>query len=517
MAKFKSIFAKLIAKFVSIIFLSFIIISSSLFLTNEPISATTYDPPMIIVSQNGTGDYRSIQAAIDNASKGDSIIVKPGEYYENITINKSINLIGSGVENTYIIGYQTGAVLTINSNWTNISKLTVSGYYSYSLLFIRGNHNTISDSLFYGSVIGIDLKDAHYNLIDNCTCLYNSGAGIYLGGSSWNTITETDCLNCTYGNGIYLFYGYRNTFQNGTSSGNADDGLYAYWLSDFNIIENYKFNNNSGSGVQLFDSDYFTIRNSESLNNGVNGFIISSTGNIIENCISNSNSGDGFYLYHSDASTISNSSSCLNQRRGFYVKYSSENIIKNNMIVSNDELGINLGLNSKTNKVYSNDLINNNKGIIQASDSGSNNNWHVSDAGNFWWDYSYFYPSASHDGKVWNRSYEISTGNEATDNHPLIKPINSYGTIDQIFPGILNDFDSDGIFDLIDKFPLNNSEWLDTDDDGTGDNTDLDDDNDGLSDHEEIIKGTDPKLNDTDSDNFLDNIDEFPNDGDKWT
>jgi len=49
--------------------------------------------------------------------------------------------------------------------------------------------------------------------------------------------------------------------------------------------------------------------------------------------------------------------------------------------------------------------------------------------------------------------------------------------------GILdNDDDDDGYIDSIDDFPLDPKEWLDTDEDGTGDNTDDDDDDDGYDD-----------------------------------
>ena len=44
------------------------------------------------------------------------------------------------------------------------------------------------------------------------------------------------------------------------------------------------------------------------------------------------------------------------------------------------------------------------------------------------------------------------------------------------------DDDNDGVNDIFDPFPLDGSEWQDTDGDGIGDNTDTDDDNDGFID-----------------------------------
>jgi len=66
------------------------------------------------------------------------------------------------------------------------------------------------------------------------------------------------------------------------------------------------------------------------------------------------------------------------------------------------------------------------------------------------------------------------------------------------------DSDSDGYIDILDEFPQNPSEWSDFDKDGVGDNQDLDDDNDGLSDLLEAQYGTDPHNNDTDGDGITD-------------
>lgn len=66
------------------------------------------------------------------------------------------------------------------------------------------------------------------------------------------------------------------------------------------------------------------------------------------------------------------------------------------------------------------------------------------------------------------------------------------------------DSDSDGYIDLLDAFPNNSSEWLDSDGDGLGNNIDTDDDNDGLADVDEIELGTDPLSSDSDGDGISD-------------
>jgi hypothetical protein len=54
------------------------------------------------------------------------------------------------------------------------------------------------------------------------------------------------------------------------------------------------------------------------------------------------------------------------------------------------------------------------------------------------------------------------------------------------------DNDGDNVLDYLDAFPLDNSESIDSDNDGIGNNADTDDDNDGYTDTEETAAGTDP-------------------------
>ncbi len=62
------------------------------------------------------------------------------------------------------------------------------------------------------------------------------------------------------------------------------------------------------------------------------------------------------------------------------------------------------------------------------------------------------------------------------------------------------DSDGDRVPDTIDAFVSDPNEWIDTDDDGVGNNTDPDDDNDGISDELELINLFDPWSYDTDPD-----------------
>ena len=103
-------------------------------------------------------------------------------------------------------------------------------------------------------------------------------------------------------------------------------------------------------------------------------------------------------------------------------------------------------------------------------------------------------------------------------------PLDSTESVDTDSDGIGNntdlDDDNDGVSDMLDVFPLDGTEWVDTDVDGIGNNEDTDDDNDGIPDTQEIEDGTDPldaNSLDTDRDGIIDSLDLFPLDSTEWS
>jgi hypothetical protein len=126
-------------------------------------------------------------------------------------------------------------------------------------------------------------------------------------------------------------------------------------------------------------------------------------------------------------------------------------------------------------------------------------------------DFNYFIPT---DFSVGNRDFD----NDSVWNVLDAFPLDDSEWDDTDFDGIGNnqdsDDDGDGFEDSSDVFPLNSSEWADLDGDGIGDNSDPDDDNDGHSDITDSFPFDSSEWTDFDEDGIGDNGDpDDDNDG----
>ena len=289
-----------------------------------------------------TKHVKTIQEGIDAASIGNTVYVYSGTYYENIVVNKTINLIGESRENTVIDGTGFGDVVQLTACSVNISEFTIQN---------SGN-----------------LEPGEYN------------AGLEV-RSCFNTIS-------------------RNNISN-----NNDVGIYFLFdqVTDSNIISNNIVSSNSRFGVYLLDSSYCIINGNYIINN-FHGVLVGSgtvpeicrynwddphSNNISGNVIMNKD-GCGIIVSHSYENNIFENDITSNKMgicvEGYYYGSCNNSIYQNNLI--NNEKGIHLyGLcgGACNNKIYQNNFINNK---ISSFFGGCNNKWNQN-----YWDRPRFFPT----------------------------------------------------------------------------------------------------------------------------
>ena len=117
----------------------------------------------LYVGGHGPGNYTKIHDAIDNASKGDTVYVYSGTYYENIVIEtEGLTLTGENKYNTTICSKNTAE----NTTKINALNVTIQGFtienatgsntlWDTSGVFICSSNAVIKDNLICDNRLGL--------------------------------------------------------------------------------------------------------------------------------------------------------------------------------------------------------------------------------------------------------------------------------------------------------------------------------------------------------------------------
>jgi len=310
--------------------------------------------------------YATIQEAINanETQDGHTIYVEAGTYYEHVTINKSIALIGEDRSTTAIDGGRNGTVVLVIANNTMISEFTIR---ESGEKFVYGE-----PALWCGIMVG-----GYETFFENVTIMNNHIRNNYIGVLLWSSINskiiDNNIENNTYG--IIPFVVFRSDISHNNLS-NSFIGISAQYVLQSNISSN-TITSNEIAGLRMQDSSFNII-----------------DGNYIEN---------NWY--------------------GIDLSESDNNNITRNTLTSN-EYGISLG-RSGSNLIYHNNFIWNS---IQVYNSLSNNTWNdlYPSGGNYWSDYTGVDvkngPSQNLPGSdgIGDTPYIIDANN--TDHYPLMNP-----------------------------------------------------------------------------------------------
>jgi RHS repeat-associated protein len=421
------------------------------------------------VAADGSGDFSTIQGAIDAALPGDLINVGYGIYNETILVNKRLTIDAPGSYPTINAG-KAGNAIVVSADNVTISGFKIinsSNAYPHSGIFLDHVSNTMikENEICENGGYGIFEIGGSNNTISNNQIHDNSMAGLRIDGYNSNSTVTYNSLYDNQQNGIFVygaqrvlvdsnsFYhngacgatiqgGSQNiTFSNNGFGWNTFDGLSVFYSTNIRVDTN-EFVSDMEYGIYLFESNNNTIQNNKFMATGAMAnmgnptgdgiYVWNSTGNkVTENTVIEdwrSETGKPIvYLENENSKFITNASqvilvNCTNitikELNATKVDVGLELWQTNTTKITNCTFKENLygivAYNSTGNQIYNCSFIGNTQSQAYIPTIGFPNAWDNGSQGNYW--SNYIGQDSNHDG-IGDQPYQIDADN--IDRYPI--------------------------------------------------------------------------------------------------
>ncbi len=423
----------------------------------------------LYVGGTGSGNYSTIQSAINDASDGDIVYVYNGTYYGKLIIGKTINLVGEDKYTTILDGDSDyDDIILIDNPFVNISGFTITNSGRCGIMFSSENKPHIFNNIFKNNVLsGLYISKSTNISIENNTFIND---GILMVVEEREDLSNYTIHNNTVNNKPLRFYHDMNNFSVPSDTGavilgnctnvtihqinltHSSAGILISYSSNITITSNTIIYNRAGIYLET-SSDVYIHQNT--LSHNLNGLYFYRESNqiFIDNNEIKSSNSTGIVmesnLEHDYEIYITNNTIYDNQGGiSFYTLVWCNVYIKNNIITANNNFGIYLGYMSTNAMIIGNIITHNIKGIITSMNSdgkcyhneffGNTNNvfengkftgdWDngYPSGGNYWDDYEGvdFYHGENQDipggDGIGDTPYQISV--DHVDNYPFMAP-----------------------------------------------------------------------------------------------
>jgi len=227
---------------------------------------------VIIVDQEGAGDFRSVSDAVRNAALGDKIVIKPGVYYESVVVDRKAWITIEGVDRDSVIldgGMRLGnGIYVVFAPHVKIANLTVRNYLGNGIFYVNSDYFEVFNVRAVDNrVYGVNFLASEKGRVSYVIASGSGDSGIYVGEvtEECNCVIEySEAYNNSLGysgtraNGVMIRHSYFHDNAIGIAPNTLLPDVRMFVLGKWplllwashNVIENNLIENNNNHGVK---------------------------------------------------------------------------------------------------------------------------------------------------------------------------------------------------------------------------------------------------------------------------
>jgi parallel beta-helix repeat protein len=321
-----------------------------------------YPPPQAkadtrVVDIAGKGHHRTIAEAIEAATPGEQILVKPGLYEEQIVLTKVLELVGEGRQDDVVVQCSKTSCLSFRATLGRVSNITFRQIGSTDEPCIdigQGRLELETCSVSSQTATGIVVRNAADPRIRYCNIHDNKSAGILVSSDGVGTVEENTLFHNGQA-GIEVTTGGSPTVRGNIIRDNRGPGVFAHDQGTGVLDGNDIFGNEDGVSVAV-SSKLTILRNTIHDNGGAGVQIRGQAEGVVE-----LNKIDGHrqcvVVAHESRCTIRENRIRRSSGSGIQIFEGSQAVIERNKISEHSYFGVHVLTESsasiRQNQIYS--------------------------------------------------------------------------------------------------------------------------------------------------------------------
>jgi nitrous oxidase accessory protein len=263
-----------------------------------------------------------LQARIDAARPGETVVVPHGEYRGDLIVARPLRLVGEG--RPRLVGSGTGSVVRIRAADVTVEGFDLDGLGGGDLgrdtsgIHLAAPRAVVRDCRIENSLFGVYLREAHGSTVAGCRIRGirgkdpgEKGSGIHVWNTEGFSLEANEVVDVR--DGFYIQSSSKGSVR-GNAARDLRYGLH-YMFSDDNVFEDNVFENGA-AGTALMYSKRITFRRNRFLHN--RGF--ASVGLLLKAC----------------DDVVAESNLVADNARGIFLEGSYRNRFRGNLIAESD-------------------------------------------------------------------------------------------------------------------------------------------------------------------------------------